>query len=312
MRRCFDPLLVALIALTVSASADAATSFRVEVSGHGRPIILIPGLASSGDTWKTTVARYQDRYTCHVLTLAGFAGVPAIDAPLMATVRAELVAYIHDQHLDKPIVIGHSLGGTLALDLASREPNLVGPIVIVDALPFLAGAQFQAKTVAEAKPMLDQMHKMMTMASQSPEQSAQYLRGPNAPAKYMVTSAADFETVAGWGVASNGRAVADAMLELMSMDLREDVAKIQSPALVLGTWSGLHDQLKAYGVDLTRAAVVQTFEQQFAKLPRLHFALAETARHFIMFDDPQWFFAQLDAFLADPAKSVSVRGFSPS
>jgi hypothetical protein len=102
------------------------------------------------------------------------------------------------------------------------------------------------------------------------------------------------------------------MAELMGMDLRDDVASIQTPALVLGTWSGLRDQVKAYGVDLTRAAVVQTFDQQFTKLQRLHFALAETARHFIMFDDPAWFFAQLDAFLADPAASVADRGFRPS
>src|SRR5213078_1825733 len=105
-----------------------ATSFRVEVSGHGRPILFIPGLASPGAAWKTTVAHYQDRYTCHVLSLAGFAGAPAISEPLIATVRRELAQYIRDQHLDKPIVVGHSLGGTLTLDLASHEPGLVGPI----------------------------------------------------------------------------------------------------------------------------------------------------------------------------------------
>ena len=65
-------------------------------------------------------------------------------------------------------------------------------------------------------------------------------------------------------------------------------------------------------MNLTRADVVQTFDEQFTKLPHLHFALAETSRHFIMLDDPQWFFAQLDAFLADPAKSVRDRGFGAS
>ena len=78
---------------------------------------------------------------------------------------------------------------------------------------------------------------------------------------------------------------------------------------MLGTWIGLHEQLKKYGVALSRADVVRTFDQQFAKLPRLHFALTDTARHFIMLDDPQWFFAELDPFLRDPELVVRTRGF---
>ena len=55
--------------------------------------------------------------------------------------------------------------------------------------------------------------------------------------------------------------------------------------------------------------MVATFEEQFAKLPKLHFAIAESARHFIMFDDPQWFFAELDPFLSNPEQVVRTRGF---
>jgi hypothetical protein len=56
--------------------------------------------------------------------------------------------------------------------------------------------------------------------------------------------------------------------------------------------------------------MVARFRDQYAELRRLHFAMAESARHFVMFDDPAWFFAQLDAFLADPAKATAVRGFT--
>jgi N-formylmaleamate deformylase len=54
------------------ASADTSM-FRVQVSGYGQPMILIPGLASSGEIWNSTVDRYARTYECHVLTLAGFA-----------------------------------------------------------------------------------------------------------------------------------------------------------------------------------------------------------------------------------------------
>ena len=49
---------------------------------------------------------------------------------------------------------------------------------------------------------------------------------------------------------------------------------------------------------------------QFEQLKPLHFVLSETARHFIMFDDPNWLFAQMDAFLSAPAASTLVRGLA--
>lgn len=303
----------ALAVLLVLSTAPAATpiappnSFRVEVSGHGRPMILIPGLSSSGDTWKTTVAHYENQYTCHVLTLAGFAGVPATSGPLLSAVAEELAKYIELQHLEKPIIIGHSLGGNIALDIGARYPNLVGPLVIVDSLPFYAGAWFQAKSLEDARPMIASMHAYMT--TQTREQYEQFVRS-GAATKYMVTSPADHQMIIQWGLVSDPRTVADAMYELVSEDLRPQLPRVTSPALLLGTWVGLHDQLKQGGIDLSRASVVKTFEDQYAGLPHMHFAITDAARHFIMLDQPAWFFQQLDEFLANPAKAIDDRGFA--
>jgi len=289
-----------------AASIAAPTSFRVQVTGKGRPMILIPGLMSSGDTWTTTVARYQDRFQCHVLTLAGFAGVAPITQPLLATVRAELPEYIRAQHLDHPVIVGHSLGGTMALAIAADHPDLMGPLVIVDSLPFLAGAQMQAKTLEDARPGIAAMRAYL--GSQTPEQFQAYVKAGTST-MFMVKSPADHDVIKQWGLGSDQRTVVEAMADLMGMDLRADVAKIAAPTLVLGTWIGLHDQLKAYNIDLSRSAVIQTFEEQFAKLGKLHFAISDPARHFIMFDDPEWFFGQLDPFLNHPDVVVRTRGF---
>ncbi|MGH9490485.1 MAG: alpha/beta fold hydrolase, partial [Terriglobales bacterium] len=150
----------ATIALTVFALAsvllaapapNAHPSFEVQIRGQGQPMILIPGLASSGATWNGTVAHFDRQYRCYVLTLAGFAGAPpdpAARGTLLATVREQLASYIRKQHLDRPVIVGHSLGGSIALDLAAHDPQLVGPVVIVDSLPFFAGAWFQAPNLA--------------------------------------------------------------------------------------------------------------------------------------------------------------------
>ena len=94
------------------ASSLKSKSFSVQVVGHGKPMILIPGLTCGGDVWKTTVDHFKDRYECHVLTLAGFAGQPAIGAPMLETIRKDIGAYIREKKLDHPAIVGwaHAAG----------------------------------------------------------------------------------------------------------------------------------------------------------------------------------------------------------
>jgi pimeloyl-ACP methyl ester carboxylesterase len=291
--------------VAAAASGPAPQSFRVAVSGDGPPMILIPGMASSGETWDTTVARYRDRYTCHVLTLAGFAGVPPIDTPLLAAVREELAAYVRENRLDRPVIVGHSLGGTLALAMAIDHPDLVGSVVVVDMLPFLAGAQMQVESAADAQPAIAAMRAYFSTMTRA--QYDQYVSTGTAT-KFMVANDADHDRLKRWSLASDPATVGSAMADLWALDLREEIARITAPTLVLGTWRGLHEQLQQYGTNLSRADVVATFAAQFARLQRLHFVLSETARHFIMFDTPDWFFDQLDRFLAHPTEATADRG----
>jgi pimeloyl-ACP methyl ester carboxylesterase len=147
------------------------------------------------------------------------------------------------------------------------------------------------------------------MTSMTPAQYAEYV-SINSATRFMVTADDHHDLIKSWSRASDPRTVANAMADLYGTDLRAGLARANAPTLVLGTWSGLHEQLKQYGMNLSREDVVATFETQFEEVKRLRFVLSETARHFIMFDDPQWFFEQLDAFLTDPAASVVERGFS--
>ncbi|MEO8700569.1 MAG: alpha/beta hydrolase [Kofleriaceae bacterium] len=274
---------------TATPAIPAPTAFRVEVSGHGPPILLVPGLASSGETWTGTVKHLGERYTCHVVTLAGFAGVPPIREPLVATVVTELAGYIDSHHLARPVVIGHSLGGEVALKLAAEHPDRVGPLVIVDSLPFL-GAIMGAASVDEAKPMVEQLRAVF--GAQTDAQYAAYVKAGTST-RSMVTADADHARIVGWGVASDRTTVGNAMVELLATDLRPQLAKIQSPVLVIGTWVGWDRP----GAPADQAAVEATFREQYKTLPKLEFVMAAT-RHFVMLDDLPWFLGQVDRFLA--------------
>lgn len=141
------------IALTVQGQEP---SFKVAVSGKGTPLLLIPGLACSGDVWETTVDSLKDRYECHVLTLPGFAGQPAIDHEnrYLEKVKGEILSYLDNQDLQQIGLIGHSLGGFLALQLAAEHSGRFNALVIVDGLPFLPAMQVPGITAEGAKPMI--------------------------------------------------------------------------------------------------------------------------------------------------------------
>jgi pimeloyl-ACP methyl ester carboxylesterase len=278
-----NTLLVLVLALP--AAMHGQSSFQVKVTGHGPAMILIPGLASSGETWDSTVARYKDRYECHVLTLAGFAGVPRVAPPpgvsMLDQVRDEVAAYIREKKLVKPVIAGHSLGGFLALSLASKYPDLPGKLLIVDAYPSLAAVYQPAITSAQAKAQSVATRQYMTAANQD---------ASRAQIRMMVTGDADFEHIMTWSRASDHASVVDAMVEMYAGDLRDDIAAIQSPTLVLGTWIGYKDYTN-------HAQTEANFNREYAKLQGVDIRITDTSRHFIMYDDPQWFFQQLDGFL---------------
>ena len=58
----------------VNRAGFQPTAFTAKVTGEGRPIIFIPGLACPGEMWDETVELLGDGIQAHVLTLAGFAG----------------------------------------------------------------------------------------------------------------------------------------------------------------------------------------------------------------------------------------------
>jgi pimeloyl-ACP methyl ester carboxylesterase len=289
MKRTLQTLILLSTALLASASQAAAPkAFTVDVTGQGRPLILIPGLASSGDVWQGTVARLcgpQTARQCHVLTLAGFAGVAPIEGDLLAQAEQQLAAYIVAEKLGQPAIIGHSLGGFLALKMAIDHPARTGKLLIVDSLPALGAAQMPDATPQQLQAMSRQMQSAMR-AQDAATAGASQRRTVAA----MASAPADVERIIGWGQRSDRDTVISAMGTLMASDLRQDLAKVQSPTLVLGTWIAYKDYAP-------RAAIEATFQQQYRQLPGVQIALADTARHFIMYDQPDWMVARIEQFL---------------
>ena len=117
--------------------SQSTRAFHVVVTGSGQPILLIPGLSSTGEVWEGTVEHLRGRYQLHVLTLAGFGGPAPLGEPFLPLVADALVEYARTNQLTRPILVGLSLGGFLAFAAASQAPGVFGGVVAVDGVPFL-------------------------------------------------------------------------------------------------------------------------------------------------------------------------------
>lgn len=290
MMKLFFPRLCLFLCLlsTVATGTDEAW-FSVKVTGKGRPMLLIPGLSCAGQVWDGTVAHFQDRYECHVVTLAGFGGQPAVDTvakgPMLEKVRDALAAYIRERKLERPVLTGHSLGAFMSFWIAAQHPDLAGPVIAVDGVPFFPALANPKATPESMQSLARGMRSMRS--TQTAEQAAFGLRLFLRP---MLTREADFETVSAWSVKSDPQAVGQALYELMMVDLRPLVASIRAPVLLIGATA------KA-GTPEQQEELQKSYRAQVAGIPRHEVIFAPAARHFVQYDEPDFLFREMERFL---------------
>lgn len=271
-----------------TVARSAAAPFSVTVTGKGPAMILIPGLTSGGAVWDGIVAALADRYECHVFTLAGFAGQPPVvaDSTWLVRMRDAIVTYVRTKRLDRPVLVGHSLGGFLALDIAATVPSLPRAIVNVDGLPFLAATISPTATVESIRPMAVQMRQMMRAGG-----GADAARMQDQQLRMMIRDTTKLPMAREMGRTSDPATVAEAMYGLFSTDLRPRLAQITAPVLNLHAWVAYR------GMGQTREGMERLLGGQYATLRTGTTRVSDTAYHFIMFDEPAWLLAEMRAFL---------------
>ncbi len=276
------------IAISVARAEPAFTSERlsVEVIGQGPDVILVPGLASSREVFRPLADRLKATHRVHLVQLSGFAGQPWTggEGPFVDPAVEAVAAYVRSAGLARPAVIGHSMGGLSALLLAQRNPQLVGRVMTVDALPFYSAMFGPTATPASARPFADRM--AAGVLSASPEAFAAQQA---AAAKGLSRTPAMQEAIVAWSLASDRQAVAKAIFEVMTLDARPGLAAMKVPVTAL------------YAVDaegaLPPAVVGALWMREYDALPGVKLVRVEGSRHFIMADQPEAFAKAVDVFL---------------
>jgi pimeloyl-ACP methyl ester carboxylesterase len=281
--------ILAAIGVFGGEHAHAATADRIAVSvtGQGPDVILIPGLASSGAVWDPTVKQLSGRYRVHVVQVAGFAGAPvggnAEGAVLDPLVEA-IDGYIKSAKLQSPVVIGHSMGGLTGLILARRHPEDLSRLMIVDSLPFYPVLFSPAATVETVKLQATAMRDGLIALSPELFANQQAMTMPR-----LVKSPEGLKAALAWSAASSQSVIARAMYDLLTTDMRGELAAVTTPTTLL------------YPYDPTmgapQAAIDKTYADAYAALKGVKLERVDGSFHFIMFDQPAAFAEAVQSFL---------------
>lgn len=285
-----DPHRAHAQAAPSAAAHSAFTSDRlsVEVVGQGPDVILIPGLVSSREVWRETADRLKATHRVHLVQMAGFAGEPWShgDGPFVEPAVEELARYIRETGLQRPAVIGHSMGALSGLMLAQRHPELVDRLLSVDSLPFYSALFGPTATPESARPFAEQAAAGVLSADEATLRSQQ-----TASAAGLSRTPAMQAQIVRWSMASDRHAFAAALRDVMTTDARPGLAAMTTPVTAL------------YAADAEGGAPAAMADalwaREYAALPDVRLIRVDGSRHFIMADQPERFAALVDAFLAD-------------
>jgi len=273
-----------LTTLIVTQFAYSQSPIRIDQKGKGNPVILLPGFTTPGSVWNETIKNLNGSYKTYTVSYAGFDGIEPIDTPWYETIRRALIEFIKNEKLDKFTVIGHSMGGNLATELAVEFDESISGLILVDAIPCMRELMMPGTSVNSIQYDSPYNNQVLAMNDEAFRQMAYGM------ASNMTNNKEKVDEIANWSLIADRKTYVYGYTDLLKLDLRPSLKKIKTKTLILGATFP------------TREITQKTFDQQYANLDNKTIELVDESRHFIMFDQPDWFYSQINGYLASHAQ----------
>lgn len=105
------------------------------ITGEGRPLLLLHGLFGSLENLGGVNQRLQDGWQIHGLDLRNHGRSPHTDTMDYPAMAEDVVAYLDQQGIDRACLLGHSMGGKTAMQVALTYPERVERLIVADIAP---------------------------------------------------------------------------------------------------------------------------------------------------------------------------------
>ncbi len=184
----------------------------------------------------------------------------------------------------------------LATWIAATRPDLAGPLINIDSTPFDAALQtthFNKDSlindhITRYQKVVDKpaaFWKKRDSAFHSPAS----MKGGDAYLLKLVSDTNRVKEIEVWDVASDFKSAVLMDAEADTVDMRQSVAHLQEPVLVLGSWVSWDYKSKS--------EAEKDYAEEWKNAKNVTIIFSEKGRHFLMYDDLDWMLAQMDAFL---------------
>ncbi len=260
----------------------------IEVSkkGKGENLIIISG-AGGGYFWNNSVDKISKTYTCHLISIKAISGEKSSPAFDLVKLQKEIDNYLTANKIKNANIIGHSLGGYIAMKLAINSPESFSKIILVDSYP-------------------------CSLAMNDPSVTSQILKAQSEYLKKYINSLSDDDFMKFWGgmsksffrdttlqsrflkiIANSDRNfLTEFQSAVIADDMRPALTGIDLPVLELSA----KESLKAFAGSTEQ--IKQKIDSQFMNLKNYKLQINEDSGHFIMVDQNEWFTGNIFEFLS--------------
>lgn len=106
-----------------------------QVLGSGEPLVIMHGLFGMGDNWMTHAKNWSELYEVHVLDMRNHGRSPWSEEHNYHAMALDVVEYLGEYNLQQPILLGHSMGGKVAMEFATQWPGQLQKLIVADIAP---------------------------------------------------------------------------------------------------------------------------------------------------------------------------------
>lgn len=243
--------------------------------GKGPAVIFLHGIGGDGASWLPELEALSGRCRAVAWDMPGYGGSPALPEMTFPALAAALDDLLGKLGVARVHLVGHSIGGMVALEFAARFPERVAGLVLYATSPAFgkADGDWQRDFLKARLAPLDAGRRMAELAPSIVES----LVGDNPDKQGIARATAAMERVP-------EEAYRAALQCLVTFDRRDALAGITAPTLVL---AGEKDD----------NAPATMMERMAGKIPGARFQVIPGAGHLAHFERPAAFRAALDAFL---------------
>ncbi len=153
-----------------------SVNLKFRKSGHGSALVILHGLYGSSDNWISVARKLEERFTVYVPDLRNHGHSPHTTTHTYQDMVGDLCQFFKDHHIPKAVILGHSMGGKLAMMFAAEYPELTSGLIVADITPksyHRAGESL--KSVLQHEIILEMMEELNLVAVSSRKEIDSFL-----------------------------------------------------------------------------------------------------------------------------------------